>query len=236
MGYKDIICGIYYIENIITKQKYIGQSHNIYDRWRRHKGALKNNTHYNDLLQESWNKYGSDCFIFKIIQECSSEQLDELEKHYIKKYNTTDIKNGFNLQYGGKEGIPTEYSLNKQSDSLKESYKKAGRKELQRENALKQWANPEIKAKILGKNNGMYGKTHTVEAREKIRQAKLGSTPAVKNLKPVYCQELNKVFENATEAGKFCNRQGGTILQVCYGNRKTCGGYHWNFYLENNVS
>ena len=54
--YKDIISGIYCIENIITNKKYIGQSINIKDRWSKHKSELNHQTHDNDYLQKAWNK------------------------------------------------------------------------------------------------------------------------------------------------------------------------------------
>ena len=41
------------IENIVNHKKYIGQSKNISDRWRRHIYALNLGTHENDYLQKS---------------------------------------------------------------------------------------------------------------------------------------------------------------------------------------
>ena len=54
----EIISGIYCIENIVTGHKYIGQSKNIYRRWKKHINALNMNSHDNSYLQNSWNKYG----------------------------------------------------------------------------------------------------------------------------------------------------------------------------------
>jgi len=47
---KDKVSGIYCIENIITNQKYIGQSINIKYRWKKHVSALNSNTHDNSYL------------------------------------------------------------------------------------------------------------------------------------------------------------------------------------------
>ena len=53
-----------------------------------------------------------------------------------------------------------------------------------------------------------------------------------KNLIPVRCIELDIIYDNATEAGKALGFNGSNILQVCYGNRKTTHGYHWEFITE----
>ena len=79
--YKDIISGIYCIENIITHKKYIGQSINIKDRWSKHKSELNHQTHDNDYLQKAWNKYGENNFKFYIIERCNFEDLNEKQNN-----------------------------------------------------------------------------------------------------------------------------------------------------------
>ena len=74
---KDVICGIYCIENKINRKKYIGQSVDIYDRWYQHKYELSNNRHHNNHLQNAWNKYGCENFDFYILEECDEYKLDE---------------------------------------------------------------------------------------------------------------------------------------------------------------
>ena len=103
---KEKICGIYCIENSINKNKYIGQSVNIYARWYSHRRYLKNNIHYNNHLQSSWNEYGEHNFVFYIVQECKKEELDNLEEFYILKYDS--IKNGYNQRPGGNTSQITE--------------------------------------------------------------------------------------------------------------------------------
>ena len=49
MKEKDIICGIYSIENVVNHKKYIGQSINIKSRWCKHKVDLSN-SQYRNLL------------------------------------------------------------------------------------------------------------------------------------------------------------------------------------------
>ena len=229
------ISGIYCIENIINNKKYIGQSKNINDRWRKHKHELKQQKHDNDYLQKSWNKYGEDNFKFYIIEKCSESELDDKENFYIEKYNTLDRDFGYNLKSGGQyHGIVvSNYVREKISKAVKESYNDE-LKEKRKEDALKQWSNPETKAKICGENNCMYCKTHTEEAKRKISESKKGKPSSHRDKNPVFCIELNKIFECSSVAGKELQINGYRILEVCRGLRKTCGGYHWKFLLENN--
>lgn len=222
--------GIYCIENIITHKKYIGQAKNIKARWSKHKSGLNKNKHHNDYLQKAWNKYGLDCFEFIVLEYCSADILDEREKYYIKKYDTTNRQFGYNMQTGGQSSKElTEDTKEKVKNAVKKSYLVPGRKEIQRKNALKQWANPEIKAKIMGKNNGMYGKHHTPETCAKISKLKKARETKKKYPNKVLCIELNKIFDNSREAGKELSIDSTCILKVCRGERKKCGGYHWQF-------
>lgn len=92
-------------------------------------------------------------------------------------------------------------------------------------------------ADVSGQNNGMYGKHHTEEAKQKVSQANKGKISFRRNHNNVYCVELAKIFEDATEAGKKLKIDSSGILKCCRGERKTCGGYHWKFInLENNIS
>ena len=58
------------------------------------------------------SKYGSDNFKFRVLEECSNDNVDEREKHYIAEYNTCDGE-GYNCTYGG-EGAskPSKYWSN----------------------------------------------------------------------------------------------------------------------------
>lgn len=222
--------GIYCIENISTSKKYIGQSIDINDRWRRHIGELNHNSHHNDYLQKAWNKYGESDFKFYILEYCPVDELNIKETIYIEKYNTMDRNHGYNLKSGGQDhNYQSDEVRQKISQSNKKAYQNSNLKEIRQIDALNQWANPEIKEKIMGENNGMYGKHHTNEAKRKISEANKGTVSWRRNTTPVFCIELNKVFNDATEAGKELSIPGYNILKVCQGKRKTCGGYTWKF-------
>lgn len=125
------ICGIYYIKNTLNNNMYIGQSVNIKTRFCAHRSSLKNNKHYNEKLQEDFNKYGMDIFELGILEECESEFLDELEQYYIKKYNT--VESGYNNASGGLKGFKSS-----EETKLKVSLNHAD---------------------VSGENNPSYGKT-----------------------------------------------------------------------------
>lgn len=97
-------CGIYCIKNIDNGKVYIGQSINVENRKETHKYYLKNNSHQNTHLQNSFNKYGIDKFKFIVLKKCDEKELDYFEKKFIAKNNSDNPKYGYNIESGGKKG------------------------------------------------------------------------------------------------------------------------------------
>ncbi len=97
----DIVCGIYCIENMVNYKKYVGQSIDIYRRWKDHKHELDGNRHHNIYLQRAWNKYGEDNFNFYILEKCDVSDIDNRETHYINVFNCTSSECGYNIEAGG---------------------------------------------------------------------------------------------------------------------------------------
>lgn len=100
---KDIyrMIGIYRITNLHDGKSYIGKTRmNFGDRWGNHKALLNANKHGNPNLQRDWNKYGAKSFEFVIVESVeSSEQLNDLEIKYIKKYRDRGLC--YNIADGG---------------------------------------------------------------------------------------------------------------------------------------
>jgi group I intron endonuclease len=90
-------CGIYKIQNIKNNKIYIGSSVNITNREYKHFWMLNKNVHDNSYLQNSFNKFGKDSFLFEIIELCSYEELIIKENYYISKYNSNNPEFGYNL-------------------------------------------------------------------------------------------------------------------------------------------
>lgn len=229
----ELKSGIYCIENITNNKKYIGQSIHMTQRWSKHISELKNGHHDNDYLQKSWNKYGEENFKFYVLEYCEKDLLDERESYYIELYDAMNRKFGYNLKSGGQaSNYVCDEVREKISNSNKKSYQNSNLKQIRRLDALNQWANPEIKQKIMGENNGMYGRHHTEEARLKMSEKRKGK-PTHTN--PVLCIELNREFQSLVQAGHETGCSPSGISNVCRGKQKTCGGYHWKFLLENNI-
>jgi hypothetical protein len=75
---------IYKIFNKITSDFYIGSTNNYIKRFSEHKRQLRKNIHHNSILQNSYNKYGLDCFIYEIIEYVDNkEDLLKKEQYYL---------------------------------------------------------------------------------------------------------------------------------------------------------
>ena len=85
--------GIYKIENFANGKVYIGQSQNMYARWRQHLSKLKSGHHVNQDLQADWTK-SSRSFRWSVVEYCSLEDLNKREKYWINYYDS--INTGYN--------------------------------------------------------------------------------------------------------------------------------------------
>lgn len=248
----DALCGVYKITNNINGKVYIGQSINIQNRWKDHVNALNRKDSSCTLLQRAWNKYKQENFSFEILELCSEDELDSVESKYIEFYDT--INNGYNIEPGGNKNKhlseetklkireahlgmkASEETRKKMSESRMgeknpmygQTHSEAARKKIS--NAAK--GRPGHKPSADGLERIRLANTSRVvsqETRKKISEANKGNIPYNKNLRSVYCVELNKIFENASSAGKELNIRSGNIINCCEHARKTCGGYHWMY-------
>ena len=94
-------CGVYKITNITTDECYIGQAVDIYKRWCEHcKCGLGIDTPPGNKLYKAIQEYGLNNFTFEVIEECSSDQLNEKEKYFIELYQADTF--GYNSTGGNK--------------------------------------------------------------------------------------------------------------------------------------
>lgn len=162
--------GIYMILNTINNKKYIGQTHFLKSRFLQHKYYLVRNTHNNPHLQSAWNKYISlyneKVFVYSILEQCSSEELNNREDYWVEFYDTLNSDKGYNIRQAGSNG------------------------KLSNETKLK------IGKKVSGELNGNYGKHWNGETLQKMKDAKKGDKNPMYGrkglLKPCFNKPLSK--------------------------------------------
>jgi len=156
--------GIYQIKSIINNKKYIGSSIHIKRRKKEHFHALIQNKHPNYNLQNHYNKYGKNDFIFTVLKRCSEKELIKEEQYYINI-----LKPDFNIRLIiGKQVKETKEKI---SATLKGH--KVSKKTRQK-----------ISISLLGKPGTFLGKKHTDETKKKIGLAGTGRIPPNKGKSP----------------------------------------------------
>lgn len=148
-------------------------------------------------LHRAMRKYGIDNFIFEIIEECDSiESLNAAEAMWILKLDTFG-DSGYNCTTGGEGFIVSEetkkkISISKTGSKLSEEHCRA------------------ISAATAGEHNPFYGKTHSVDTIDKIKETLKGQMDGEKNpffgkhhsddsIKKI--SEKNKINQTGRKAG-----------------------------------
>lgn len=140
--------GIYKITNTANGKFYIGSTKDIDERLGIHKQHLRGNYHINPKLQNAWNKYGEDKFIFELFEETLPEQqvLFDREQHYLDTLKSYKRDIGYNICPTASGGDNITHNPNK--DAFIEK----------------------MRMVTGGENNGMFGKTHTDDAIKKQKE------------------------------------------------------------------
>lgn len=90
---------VYIIRCLVNDKVYVGQTLNLKHRINSHRCDLRKGRGL-QKLQADWNLYGEDNFVFEEIIQCETKkQSNELEKLYIKRFDS--INNGYNTNPGG---------------------------------------------------------------------------------------------------------------------------------------
>ena len=122
---KERIAGIYLIRVRPTRKIYIGESLDIHHRWKRYIWAAKSHGTYKETSREivkAIQKYGEQQCEFTIL-ECGKNYEDESyrlmrEIALIAKYNSADLKVGYNKTTGGERG-PTKGRVQSVSEKMR---------------------------------------------------------------------------------------------------------------------
>ena len=189
-----------YMHKTPNDKYYIGiTSQDVNLRWRNGKGYINNNYFYKAIKKYKWENIEHK-ILFKNL---SKEQAENLEKEYIEKYKSNMSKYGYNIESGGlvaPKSIKSRIKANK------------------------------TKKNIVPWNKG---KKMSEEQRLKLSKIKKGKGLNDNLLKairiPIICVETNIQYKCMLDASKETNINVSNIAQVCKGNRKTAGGYHWKY-------
>lgn len=207
---------VYKHENKINHKVYIGQTNDISRRWSYNGIMYKTCPRFYSAIQH----YGWDSFDHVILyNNLSQQEANYYEQLMIKEYDSVDPDKGYNILSGG-QGLSDywtrEENRKRQSDNKKRYYEEHPEKK----NFFVEWDlnHPEQKEKhkILMKEK--YGKG--INPLCKINEAR---KTAIK------CVETEKIFESLMAASRYYNLPPGNISKCLHGQRKTCGGYHWEF-------
>ena len=184
------IIGVYRISNILSGRYYIGYSTNINRRFTVHRSKLKQNCHDNIFLQRAYNLDGEDKFIYDKIHICESEeQAKEIELQYLTDINIREYL--YNLNFNNSGGDLMSYHPDK--EKIREKILKS------HSETISKMSLEDRKEKFgrCGEKNGMYGKTHTEEVRQKFSGLKKGNTYCKgKKLSDETKQKLSNIRKN----------------------------------------
>jgi group I intron endonuclease len=109
--YRNTSKGIYKILNTVTNDFYIGSTVQEFNtRWSQHRRELFNNIHANHYLQNAWNKYGKDNFVF-IQHEVLNEITDINELRKREQYWLDTLNPAYNLSAVAAYGEMSEYGI-----------------------------------------------------------------------------------------------------------------------------
>lgn len=188
---------VYKVTNLINGKIYIGQTIKIGKRFLEYYGSGK-------YIKRAIKKHGITNFIKEIIWFCKTkEELNEQEIFWIKLYNSTDRKIGYNIREGGIGGINNGHVC---SDEAKQKISKANtgkrRTDEQKEKIKKALKESEANKKRL-ENLSM-----SEETKEKLRivntgrkrseETKQRQSESAKNRPPITEETRKKLIKNST--------------------------------------
>ena len=217
---------VYQHKNKINGKIYIGITMQEPEkRWRKGKG-YKSSPYFYSAIQ----KYGWDNFEHNILfTELTKEEACLKEQELIKQFDSMNREHGYNSTSGG-----DVFSMNE------ETKQKISQAMMGNKNGLGHPCSEEKKKKI---SEAQRGREFTKEHKQKLSEAaKNRHVPCSKDKKqilkekshkkPVYCEELDKVFESVQECGRQLGIPATNISKLCNGRGKTLKGYHLRYYND----
>lgn len=191
---------------------YIGSAANIRKRFNQHRSDLGNGNHTNRYLQNSWNKYGEDAFVFDVLEIVNNKaNLLEREQSYLDTFQTFAPNDGFNIMHVA--GSNLGYKMD---DEAKKRHKEgiarhlhgnsSGFKGKSHSDEAKKIMSEKRKGKQKGEDNPFYGKSHKTE--DKLKKSKF----SVDDILDIRLRAKNGESNNSI--AKIYNTSGTTISLI----------------------
>lgn len=164
---------IYRITNMANNHYYVGSAESFARREWQHKYALKRNEHKNPRLQAAWNKYGSEMFVFEVIEEVPEGRTAfDIENTYLMRcVGELDCYNINTDAYVPRLGVP-------HTEESKEKMRRATQLVLSESRGGKFIPTVETRARMSAAakgNQNALGYKRTDAEREAIRQRTMGN-------------------------------------------------------------
>lgn len=169
-----------YIHTSPSGKKYVGiTKQNPKRRWKGQGQGYKGNKYFTKAIQ----KYGWDNFKHEIIfYGLSQKEAEQKEIELIAKYKSSDYRYGYNLDNGGRTvGTLREETKEKlRQANLGKHHTEEARRNMsiaQQKIRKREKENGIVRnyEKMMGKNNSFYGKHHTEETKQKIKEKNSGT-------------------------------------------------------------
>ena len=218
---------VYQHKNKINGKIYIGiTSQKPEDRWGSQGCNYKSSPHfYSAILKYGWDNFEHNILFIGL----SKEQACLKEQELIKNFNSMNREYGYNSTSGGDIFIMNEETKQKISQAM-----------MGNQNGLGHPCSEEKKKKI---SEAQKGRKFTEEHKQKLSEAaknrhipcseeKKQTLKEKSHKKPVYCEELDKIFESVQECGRQLGIPATNITKLCKGRGKTLKGYHLRYYND----
>lgn len=222
-------------------------------RWKNGRGYADSPRFINAI-----NKYGWDSFEHEIVAEgLSKADAEAMEIQLIALFDSTNPERGYNLALGGNANSPSEETKQKISDSLCNAWsdketrnrivngmKGVKRSEQSRANISeaqhKRFSRPEERRRVSERQRGT---KKSEESKRKASEAMLRFYADEENrnqLKAIQkalrsraiairCIDTGEVFNAVIDAENKYSIAHQNIIKVCKGQRKTAGGFRWEY-------
>lgn len=155
---------IYKTTNLISGKIYVGQH---YQQTSAFDGYLGSGT----VFKRAVKKYGKENFIREVLEYCTIDIINDREQYWVKILDSQNVDVGYNLSSGGKQNGTHHISSKLKIKQNNARYWK----DKPKSEATKEKISKTKKGNCGGTNHSMYGKHHTNESKQKMRDAKLGT-------------------------------------------------------------